>query len=883
MSHEPNNELATLFANYLSGGIDGAVHTFQIIHDSDRSRKGRVLNGPLDQHWTTLGAWNAEGFGIYVTINETDGKGRKAKNVKRIRKLFFDNDGTMTLDEMMDALARLGLKPGWINESSPGKYHVYFNIASDVAEDLGRFEHWQKQLIHAFKGDPVCHDLPRVLRVPGFYHMKDPANPFQVAWQYHDEHAPEYSVADLEAIFGKPTGVVTTPTGMSHADQESEVPLDVERNLKRAVELCTTWPNSDGGAGGEKVMFDLAARLKDLGVSYEEAVEVIDREYNLLGRCDPLWDRGDKSNVDTLDGKVHNAYSYATENKPGSDTPEAQFGTVVDPDDVITDRQIAASSIDFDALTDDQRKGLSALADDAIDGIFGRVTVDYEEAIKSAMERRSPLMLRDFLKWMPDSNSFICIPAGSDNMWPGESVSLEVQGPPIIDKKLATKHGTHEAAKAAGLEHGLFKTDDEGNVCRYPGATCVAANPKSRVSSMTWWPGMPKVIRDVMMVKEGAFPTKGQNVFNRYLEPRLLPPPKGVTAKRWLDHVHMLYPDDAEHIIQWCAWRVQRPDVKILHALLIIGPSRIGKDSIFVPVTYAVGPHNVSNQKPLDIMKSPQFNPYLESVICYIDEARDFGESDRYEFYNHMMGFLGGVGSGVLTCADKHVKQHPVKDLVGFVYFTNPITRGVYLPPDDQRFYVAWTGLTREALCERFECNEAELHARYFLPLRQWYGDGGGNEAVAQYLATVTLDPMFPHALPRHTPAWHRIVEAHADKTTNELKAIIEAMDSPDAVSVRAVKWKASELGIYLDWDDAKGRNHVASQFEDVEYVSVQNPDDKRGRWQTGNKHKRTLVTIYAKAKLSTAEQLRAARAVYAVEQHTPQNTPKATETAVDP
>jgi hypothetical protein len=38
---------------------------------------------------------------------------------------------------------------------------------------LERFSHIQKQLVARFSGDPQCVDLPRVLRVPGFYHHKE--------------------------------------------------------------------------------------------------------------------------------------------------------------------------------------------------------------------------------------------------------------------------------------------------------------------------------------------------------------------------------------------------------------------------------------------------------------------------------------------------------------------------------------------------------------------------------------------------------------------------------------------------------------------------------------------------------------------------------------
>jgi hypothetical protein len=42
-------------------------------------------------------------------------------------------------------------------------------------------------------------------------------------------------------------------------------------------------------------------------------------------------------------------------------------------------------------------------------------------------------------------------------------------------------------------------------------------------------------------------------------------------------HWRAIYPDDADHIISWLAWRVQRPEVKINHALVLGGAPKIGK------------------------------------------------------------------------------------------------------------------------------------------------------------------------------------------------------------------------------------------------------------------------------------------------------------------
>lgn len=75
---------------------DATFFTFQTF-DDDSDRKDpklvQVLNGTLEKHLPTLAELNRKGAGIFVTINETDGEGRKAENIVRVRHLFVDLDG----------------------------------------------------------------------------------------------------------------------------------------------------------------------------------------------------------------------------------------------------------------------------------------------------------------------------------------------------------------------------------------------------------------------------------------------------------------------------------------------------------------------------------------------------------------------------------------------------------------------------------------------------------------------------------------------------------------------------------------------------------------------------------------------------------------------
>jgi hypothetical protein len=146
-----------------------AHHTFQTFDDNaDRKdqKLASVANGTLQKSWNHLASLSDKGAGVFVTINETNLKGREAADILRVRALFVDLDGA-SLDGVLNDTEVP--KPHIIVESSRGNWHVYWLVLN---VPLGAFRALQKFLIHRFGGDKVVHDLPRVLRLPGFPHQK---------------------------------------------------------------------------------------------------------------------------------------------------------------------------------------------------------------------------------------------------------------------------------------------------------------------------------------------------------------------------------------------------------------------------------------------------------------------------------------------------------------------------------------------------------------------------------------------------------------------------------------------------------------------------------------------------------------------------------------
>ena len=146
--------------------------TFQTFDDNKKRKYPsltRVFHGSLDEHWDELVELNDKGAGIFVTINKTDVRGRKEKNIIGVRAIFQDDDegfqGTYPLPPSIQV------------QSSPGKFQRYW-LCSDVSFE--QFRDLQERLIESYGCDKNVKDLTRVFRLPGFFHRKDPDHPYLV-------------------------------------------------------------------------------------------------------------------------------------------------------------------------------------------------------------------------------------------------------------------------------------------------------------------------------------------------------------------------------------------------------------------------------------------------------------------------------------------------------------------------------------------------------------------------------------------------------------------------------------------------------------------------------------------------------------------------------
>jgi hypothetical protein len=363
------------------------------------------------------------------------------------------------------------------------------------------------------------------------------------------------------------------------------------------------------------------------------------------------------------------------------------------------------------------------------------------------------------------------------------------------------------------------------------------------VQSMGWDPASEMIIEGKILTEAGWIHAKGCRSFNTYLPPTIERKPGDVSP--WLDHIRAIYPNEADHIVQWLAFKVQRPGDKINHGLVFVGAPGVGKDTIIEPVIAAIGAHNFKSISAASFFKS-DFNGYLKSVLLRIDEVHDLGGESKYAFHDRTKTLLAAPPTAH-QINEKHTPHYSAVNICGVILTSNH-DDALYLPRDDRRHFVCTSDRTKE-----------DFPPSHFDRLYAWFAKGG-NEAIAHYLANLDLAGFSAKAPPPKTTGWQRMVAAGLAPESGDLADAIEALGNPPALTLAMLRTKPLGSDLLAALDDPKRRRNLPKRLAESGYVPVNNPDvsDRQGRWRVPS----GKVSIYARRELSEAERLNGARAL---------------------
>lgn len=159
-----------------------------------------VLVGELHTVAGVLADKQLKGCGIFNLVNRSRVPDRRlASDIASIRAIWMDLDGVLDIP-------RLPLDPTMIVKTKNG-FHVYY-VLDEPSRDIAWGVGMNKALSQKYGGDSRATDACRVLRVPGFLHLKDPSNPFMV--EILEDYGKRYSPAHLEDSLGRPLAAPTS-------------------------------------------------------------------------------------------------------------------------------------------------------------------------------------------------------------------------------------------------------------------------------------------------------------------------------------------------------------------------------------------------------------------------------------------------------------------------------------------------------------------------------------------------------------------------------------------------------------------------------------------------------------------------------------------------
>ena len=195
--------------------------TFQTIDEIGSNHNlTRIIHGSIGDNFEAFKKMNKRGAGIYVAVNETDFKGRKTENIIAPRAFYLDDDG-----EVIEP----PIKPNMIVHTSKGRRHFYYKIHPEdfSMQEYGRYQH---AFVEQYRGDKNAKDICRVLRLPGFYNMKNPKKPFLVTLEvFSDKPKSRDAFLSMITPSEKREIIKAIPKAITQSD-----PVDIEK-LERAL------------------------------------------------------------------------------------------------------------------------------------------------------------------------------------------------------------------------------------------------------------------------------------------------------------------------------------------------------------------------------------------------------------------------------------------------------------------------------------------------------------------------------------------------------------------------------------------------------------------------------------------------------------------------
>jgi len=249
-------------------------------------------------------------------------------------------------------------------------------------------------------------------------------------------------------------------------------------------------------------------------------------------------------------------------------------------------------------------------------------------------------------------------------------------------------------------------------------------------------------------------------------------------VRPWLDLVERLLPEasEREHLFDWMAFKVQHPEVKINHGVLLGGAPGIGKDTTFEPFLYAVGG---SSRENVALIKNEELNSQwgysLMTEVLVINELRQADASDRRALENRLKPLLAAPPE-LIPVNRKGLHPFDALNRLSVVAFSNE-RMAITLPSDDRRWFVLWS--------DARPLSKVEGAAIW-----DWF-KAGGRAAVAGWLRSRDVSAFAPGGAPPFTEAKAIMLSAGLSLVESALVEMMRDKRGEFALGAIKAPWQA--------------------------------------------------------------------------------------------
>ena len=304
---------ARTYIEALTGSANTVV-TWQVFYDPKEGIKRPDLashfQATLDQAIPAIKRAEMFQCGVYICINESDGKGRHEKNIQRIRTVFADFDGM--------AEPVWPITPHLITKRDETHGHAYWFVDDCAVEDFAAL---QKRIAIVMNTDHQVVDPCRVARVPGTAHLKNPTSPMMYRVVQRNEGGAYKSQNIIDGFVIQPDKIQEYERWVnSRNSHDFGSGFDDNANyIKKFVVFITGAAEPAVEGEGTATLIRVAGMAHDLGLHLETCQNLMWEHYN--PRCEPPWSDDEQNHFNDV---IERAYLYA-KNEPGCRTAKAAF------------------------------------------------------------------------------------------------------------------------------------------------------------------------------------------------------------------------------------------------------------------------------------------------------------------------------------------------------------------------------------------------------------------------------------------------------------------------------------------------------------------------------------------------------------------------------